>query len=90
VLKARLTGEFRREYSLMEKRRKDMAKLNKVMLLIGDEQPLPPQYKDHPLQGKYEGKRECHIEPDWLLVYRVDYERGVVIFYRTGSHADLF
>jgi len=45
---------------------------------------------DHPLHGKHQGKRECHIEPDWLLIYRIDKDNRRIIFYRTGSHADLF
>jgi len=85
-----LAGKFKKQRYLMEKRHRDMAKLREVMGLIINEQPLPPKYEDHPLRGKWDGCRECHIEPDWLLIYEIDLERNEVIFYRTGSHADLF
>jgi mRNA interferase YafQ len=83
-------GKFKREFRLMKKRHKDMAKLLNVMALITNEQPLPPHYEDHPLYGNYAGKRECHIEPNWLLIYEIDRRAGEVTFYRTGAHTDLF
>jgi mRNA interferase YafQ len=66
MLKARTTRKFRKEYALMERRHKDMAKPGEIMTLIGGGQPLP-HYEDHPLSGNYAGKRECHVEPNWLL-----------------------
>lgn len=74
----------------MEKRHKRMAKIDEVITLIINEQPLPPRYEDHPLTGKWKGCRECHIEPDWLLIYRVYPAENRVVFNRTGSHSDLF
>lgn len=83
------SGKFKKDVKLAAKRHKDMAKLEELMkLLINDQLPLPPEYKDHPLQGDYKGFRDAHIEPDWLLIYRItdtDLE-----FYRTGTHSDLF
>ncbi|MCX4310551.1 MAG: type II toxin-antitoxin system YafQ family toxin, partial [Desulfovibrio sp.] len=55
---------------------------------ISNQRPLPPAYKDHPLKGKWEPKRELHIEPDWLLVYEISGEQ--CFFARTGTHSDLF
>jgi mRNA interferase YafQ len=81
---------FKRDYKLMQKRNKDISKLIEVMTLLINEQPLPPKYKNHPLHGVYRGWWECHIEPDWLLIYRVDKNKHRVVFYRTGTHSDLF
>jgi mRNA interferase YafQ len=86
-----LAGSFKKDLKLMEKRRKDIPALRGVMALIIEEKPLPPELHNHTLRGKkYEGKMECHIEPDWLLVYRIDPAGQRVVFHRTGSHSDLF
>ena len=83
-------GSFKSDRKLMKKQNKEMGKLTQVMDLLISEQPLPPKYENHPLQGKYKGWWECHIEPDWLLIYRIDNISQRVVFYRTGSHSDLF
>ncbi|MDR0289674.1 MAG: type II toxin-antitoxin system YafQ family toxin [Treponema sp.] len=85
-----ITGSFNRDQKLMEKRHKDMHKLREVMAMLINEQPLLPRHENHPLQGKYKGKWECHVEPDWLLIYRIIKEENKVIFYQTGSHSDLY
>ena len=74
----------------MEKRNRDLVKLTDVMALLTNEQPLLPKHENHPLHGKYQGKWECHVEPDWLLIYRVVKENRQVVFYRTGTHSDLY
>ena len=83
-------GSFKRDRKLMEKRNKEMAELTKVMGLLISEQPLPQRSENHPLHGKYKGWWECHMETDWLLIYRVEKSNKRVVFYRTGSHSDLF
>ena len=65
-----------------------MTLLKKVIKMILDGKALPPKYKDHPLTGNYKGRRDCHIEPDWLLIYKK--EKDSIIFERTGTHSDLF
>ena len=90
MLTPAFTGSFKKDRKVMKKRNMDMDKLTEVMALLINEHPLPPKYENHPLRGKYQGKWECHIEPDWLLVYRVDKESHRIVFYRTGSHSDLF
>ena len=82
------SGRFRRDVKRAEKRGKDMAKLRAVLLLLIEEKPLPTSYKDHPLKGDWKGFRDLHIEPDWLLLYRV--EGNELQLARTGTHADLF
>ena len=74
----------------MKKRNKDMNKLTEVMALLINEQPLLPKHENHPLHGEYAGWWECHVEPDWVLIYRIDKANRKIVFYRTGSHSDLF
>jgi mRNA interferase YafQ len=83
---------FRKERKLMRKRGRNTAKLDYVITLLVRETPLPAVYQEHPLHGKWAGKTECHIEPDWLLIYELadDTPEKTVTFHRTGSHADLF
>ena len=83
-------GSFKRDHKLMKKQNKDMEKLNEVMNLLLNEQPLLPKHKNHPLHGNYKDWWECHIEPDWLLIYRIENETQKVVFYRTGSHSELY
>lgn len=64
--------------------------LQNVLDLLCNEQQLPPKYKDHNLAGNYDGYRECHITPDWLLIYRIEKEILILTLTRTGSHSDLF
>ena len=74
----------------MQKRRLDIDKLTDVMKMIINEQPLPPERKNHPLHGEWKGMLECHVEPNWLLIYEIDPAARTVTFHRTGSHSDLF
>jgi mRNA interferase YafQ len=84
------TGPFKKDRKLMKKRNKDLSKLNEVMNMLINEQPLLPKHENHPLFGNYKEKWECHVEPDWLLIYRIEKTSNQVVFYRTGSHSDLF
>jgi mRNA interferase YafQ len=67
-----------------------MSDLISVMSDLEEEKPLDPKYKEHPLHGEYEGCLECHIEPDWLLIYQIDNEISDLYFVRTGTHSDVF
>lgn len=82
------SGQFKRDVKLAEKRGKDMGKLRDIIDLLLADQPLPRELGDHPLKGDWRPRRDIHIEPDWLLIYRVDDD--VVRFDRTGTHSDLF
>lgn len=84
------TSQFRRDYKRLKRRGWDMNLLGEVLdqLLAGA--PLEARLRDHALSGKYRNYRECHIQPDWLLIYRVDDDRLVLVAQRTGGHADLF
>jgi mRNA interferase YafQ len=88
MLTPRLTNRFKRDRRLMERRNKNIKKLEKLMAFILTETPLPRSCHEHLLHGNYEGYTECHVAPDWLLVYKSG--EDIVLFDRTGSHADIF
>ena len=81
---------FKKQLKLMQKQGRDLSKLHKVIDLIIKEQPLPPKHEDHPIHGKWEGSRDCHIQGDWVLIYEIDETARKVTFHRTGSHSDLY
>lgn len=82
------TNQFRKDVKLLKKRNKDSEKLQDVLSKLIDGISLPSKFKDHKLVGNYASRRECHIEPDWLLIYKID--KDTIIFERTGTHSDLF
>ena len=90
MLQARFTGPFKRERKLMQKRGMDVYKLTDILDMIINEQPLPPERRNHPLQGEWKDSLECHIQGDWVLVYEIDKVKRTVTFHHTGSHSDLF
>lgn len=84
------TKQFRKDYKRMKKRGYDMNLLEKVIDLLQNVKPLDDRYRDHGLVGNYVGFRECHIMPDWLLIYAVDKEKLILTASRTGTHSDMF
>jgi mRNA interferase YafQ len=82
------TTQFKRDVMRCEKRGKDNTKLRALILLLAEGTTLPANYKDHPLSGDWKHYRDCHIEPDWLLLYKIDGNDLYLV--RTGTHADLF
>ncbi len=84
------TTRMKRDLKLMKKRGKDISKLETVLDILLSGQDLPEQYKDHQLKGEMREFRECHIEPDWLLVYRKEETELILYATATGTHADLF
>ncbi len=82
------TKQFRKDLKRVKKRGKKSEKLKSILSKLIDGEALEKRYRDHVLVGNYQGRRECHIEPDWLLIYKL--EGNEIIFERTGSHADLF
>ena len=83
-----LGTQFKRDVKKAEKRGKGMAKLREQIVLLAEGKPLPVRYKDHPLSGDWKHFRDCHIEPDWLLLYKI--EGDALYLVRTGTHSDLF
>ncbi len=87
MLKLRTTTQFEKDYKKSRRSGRDMSRLKKVMTWIAGEKPLPAALRDHKLIGNYQGRRECHLAGDWLLIYKIDAD--TVIFERTGSHSEL-
>ena len=81
-------AQFRRDVKLARRRGKEMGKLRDLILLLAEGNPLPAHYKDHPLAGEWKPHRDCHLEPDWLLIYKIDHDDVYLV--RTGTHSDLF
>jgi mRNA interferase YafQ len=81
-------AQFKRDVKLADRRGRDLAKLRELILLLVEGDPLPPRYKDHSLSGNWKHHRDCHIEPDWLLLYKIDGDDLHMV--RTGTHSDLF
>lgn len=84
------TGKFRKDYKRCKKRGLDMNLLKIVIDTLLSDNPLDEKYRDHPLVGQYAGFRECHILPDWLLIYYTDKDTLILTASRTGTHSDLF
>ena len=87
MLKLKTTNRFEKDYRKAHKSGKNMLRIKRTMSWIANEQSLPPELRDHKLIGNYQGRRECHLASDWLLIYKI--ERDTVIFERTGSHSEL-
>lgn len=90
MLTLKTTIQFRKDYKTAKKRGYNMELLENVIQTLIEQKPLVEKHHDHPLTGKYIGFRECHIQPDWLLIYRVDKDVLLLIVSRTGTHSDLF
>ena len=86
----RQTATFKKSLKKMLKRGKDIQKISKVIALLCTGEPLPPQYKDHALSGNLTGLRDCHIENDWVLLYKIENDILILTLADTGTHSDLF
>jgi mRNA interferase YafQ len=87
MLRTRQASQFKQEYDLMKRRGKDMEKIKNIIQMLVEGIPLPQNCRDHALKGELSGYRDCHIEPDWVLIYAVKGDE--LLLYRTGSHADI-
>lgn len=90
MLTIKYQAAFKKDYRRLKKRGYDLSLLETVIGMLADGQKLPPEYKDHSLNGNYKGCRECHIAPDWLLVYEIIDKELLLYITRTGSHSDIF
>lgn len=88
ILTVHYSNQFKKDLRKAAKQRKDIGQLNKLVKLLQNNEQLETRRKDHALKGNYSNHRECHIEPDWLLIYRVIENELVLV--RTGSHSELF
>lgn len=90
MLNVRYSAQFKKDVKLAKKRGKNLSKLKNVIERLVNEETLPAEYRDHSLIGNWKSFRECHIEPDWLLIYRINSDEVELIAQRTGTHADLY
>ena len=90
MLTIKYHNSFKKDYKRIVRRGYDVKFMEKVIELLASANPLPPKYKDHDLTGDYKGYRECHITPDWLLIYAVIDNELILVVSRTGTHSDLF
>lgn len=92
MLKIKYTNQFQKDYKLIIKRGYKKEKLRETIELLSNEIVLPKNYKDHTLENSrnYKDVRECHIEPDWLLIYKIYKNESLLKLIRTGTHSDLF
>lgn len=90
MLKLRTTARFRKDYDRIKRRGYQLSLLQDVLEKLCAQEILEMKYRDHALTGSYKGFRECHIAPDWLLIYAIDKGELILVASRTGAHADLF
>ena len=86
----RFTNQFKKDIKLAKRQGKNIDKLFSVVDILASGEALPAKYRDHDLSGDYRGCRECHIEPDWLLIYEIDNGLLILVLNRVGSHSELF
>lgn len=84
------SNQFKKDLKLAQKRGYDLKKIHLVITMLANGDILDAKYKDHLLTGNYGGYRECHIQPDWLLIYQIDGDHLLLFLSRTGTHSDLF
>ena len=90
MLKPELSNRFKKDYTLLIRRGYDISKLDNVVLLLLNQTPIEPRHHDHPLKGKWNGYRGCHVADDWVIVYKVDNDRLKLMLTRTGTHVDVY
>ena len=92
IYTVKFTKQFKKDYKLAIKRGCNPQELSAVISLLASEQPLPENYRDHALENSrfFKNMRECHIKPDWLLIYKIYSNRLILELIRTGTHSDLF
>ena len=90
MLELRYSNQFKKDFKRVKKRGLPLDQLKWILGELANERKLDPKYRDHDLTGDYVGFRECHIQPDWLLIYYVDGKELVLVAQRTGTHSDLF
>lgn len=90
MLKPSFTKQFVKDLKRMLKRGKSEGKIREVMKRLIHEEPLETKHRDHRLIGNWKDRRDCHVEPDWILIYKPEQDEGRIVFERTGTHSDLF
>lgn len=86
----KMSSAFKRELRSVSRQGKDLSLLDAAVTILANGETLPEKYHDHELTGNWKGHRECHIQPDWLLIYKITEKELILTLVRTGSHSDLF
>ena len=84
------TSQFKKDYKTAMKRNMDISLMDDCIRMLAQRVTLAPKYRDHDLTGKWVGHRECHVKPDWLLIYRIEGDDLILVLARTGSHSELY
>ena len=90
MLSVRYSSKFKKDFKAIVRRGYDISLFETVLVILREEKPLPEKYNDHALKGDFLGHRECHITPDWLLIYKIENDMITLSLTRTGTHSDLF
>ena len=90
TLDVRQTKSFKKDLKQARKQNRNLRKMTEIVAALAYGETLPEKNRDHSLSGNYVGKRECHIEPDWLLIYKINKDLNILYLIRLGSHSDLF
>ncbi|MCI5752353.1 MAG: type II toxin-antitoxin system YafQ family toxin [Oscillospiraceae bacterium] len=90
MLTIKYHSSFKKDYKRIVKRGYDIKQFEKVLNILVNKESLPQIYRDHELSGNWKGCRECHIQPDWLLIYKIENDVLTLTLFRTGTHSDLF
>ena len=90
TLKVAWTNQFKKDYKMAMKRHLEVELLDEIVRQLANGETLPDKNRDHGLTGNWAGHRECHIQPNWLLIYRIENEVLILTLARTGTHSDLF
>ena len=90
MYKIQVSSRFKRQLKKLLSKGKDASKINQVVEKLQNGEELEPKFRDHKLKGSKKGLRECHVEPDWLLIYKIEDEKLMLMLVETGSHSDLF
>jgi len=89
IYKIERTSRFKKDYKIIKKRGYDIVLLYEVIKMLANDIPLPEKYQDHNLTNNWKGYRECHVTPDWLLIYKKEKGKLILLLTRTGTHSDL-
>ena len=90
MLSVRYSSKFKKDFKVIVRRGYNISLFETVLGILREEKPLPERYNDHALKGDFLGHRECHITPDWLLIYKIENDMLTLSLTRTGTHSDLF
>lgn len=90
MLEVSYHNKFKKDLKLLKKRKKDLSLLKEIITMLAEEKALPQKYHEHDLVGEFKGYKDCHIQNDWVLIYKIDKKISLISFYRTGTHSDLF